>query len=282
MGFSARKALATSYTTKDWVISDFIVTDYGAQAVPGFDNREVFQLAIDAAEAAGGGVVYIPSGNYEFRSSKSTTTKIRLGSETFEEYVYEYVLTLPPGVQLRGDWAGAEAVGGTILEVRVGVDSPNYDRKVEGWRFNPHSNFAPHKAYTSIADRFIEMNSSTGVTNLSIWYPDQDINNVRKYPWTLFQTSGDSATLENVTLVNAYNGFYSAPSELHYILNSCITALNTGIELHVCTDIGRIENVSIDPKYWANSALTGAPSLDAVSKYTKEKATGFKMHRSDW
>ncbi len=42
--------------------------------------------------------------------------------------------------------------------------------------------------YTSIADRFIDMNSGTGVTNLSIWYPEQDINDVKPYPWTLIST----------------------------------------------------------------------------------------------
>jgi hypothetical protein len=286
MSFNTITAIATVYPTKDWVISDFLVNDYGAQAVPGFDNREAFQSAIDAAHASGGGVVYIPAGNYEFRSTKSATASVRVrsqdGSETLKEFPYEYVLTLPPGVQLRGDWAGAEKVGGTILEVRAGADSPNYDKKIESWWNDSQDNNALHTTYTSIADRFIEMNRCTGVTNLSIWYPDQDINNVRKYPWTLFQTSGDCATVENVTLVNAYNGFYSAPSELHYVLNSYITALNTGIELHVCTDIGRIENVNIDPKYWANSGLPNVPSLKEVSAYTKAKATGFQMHRSDW
>ena len=56
--------------------------------------------------------------------------------------------------------------------------------------------------------------------------------------------------------------FNSAPSELHYVLNSYMTALNKGIEVHVCTDIGRIENVRISPEYWANSGLPGAPSLE--------------------
>ena len=286
MGFNATTAITTIYPTKDWVISDFPVTQFGAQAKAGFDNREAFQSAIDAAYAQGGGVVYIPAGNYEFRSTMSNTANVRVrrqnGSETLEEFIYKYVLTLPPGVQLRGDWAGPETVGGTVLEVRAGEDSPNYDGKIESWWNDSQDNNALHSSFTSVADRFIEMNRGTGVTNLSIWYPEQDINNVRKYPWTLFQTSGDSATVENVTLVNAYNGFYSAPSELHYILNSYITALNTGIELHVCTDIGRIENVSIDPKYWANCGLPNAPSLKAVSDYTKEKSTGFQMHRSDW
>ena len=98
----------------------------------------------------------------------------------------------------------------------------------------------------------------------------------------MFQANGDCATIENVTLVNAYNGFYSAPSELHYLLNCYMTALNTGVEVHVCTDIGRIENVKIDPKYWTNSGLPGSPSLEKTTGYTRANGTGFNMHRSDW
>jgi hypothetical protein len=279
------KAIQTRYPTKDWVVSDFMVTDYGARATPGFDNRESFQSAIEAAYRAGGGVVYIPAGNYEFRSTQQTTRVVRVqgkdGSVRNQSNRFSFVLSLPQGVQLRGDWADPEKNGGrvlgTILEVRTGANSEGYDATVESWsdEFNAF-------AYTSVADRFIEMNESTGVTNLSIWYPEQNINNVAKYPWTLYQASGDSATVENVTLVNSYNGFYSAPSELHYVLNSYMTALNTGIEIHVCTDIGRIENVKISPKYWANSGLSGAPSLAAVRAYTLANGTGYKMHRSDW
>ncbi|MDR0332489.1 MAG: glycoside hydrolase family 55 protein [Dysgonamonadaceae bacterium] len=286
-----KEAIKTIYPTKDWVISDFIVTDpqFGAKAEPGFDNRAAFQAAIDAAHNAGGGVVYIPAGNYEFHSTQTGSRFVRVREGDAEEirmFNYEYVLQLPQGVQLRGDWANPEEHGGkvlgAILEVRVGKDSPNYNGVVESWWNDPQANNRLNTTYTSIADRFIDMREGTGVTNLSIWYPEQDINNVKPYPWTLFQATGNSATVENVTLVNSYNGFYSAPSELHYVLNSYITALNTGIEIHVCTDIGRIENVKINPKFWANSGLPGAPSLEAVTAYTKEYGTGFQMHRSDW
>ena len=281
------KSIQTVYPTKDNVIADFIVTDYGARAVPGFDNRKAFQDAINAAYRAGGSVVYVPAGNYEFRSSMEEKKVVRVrsqdGSESNRTLSYNYVLYIPQSVQLRGDWADPEKYGGrvlgTILEVRVGANSPNYDGKVESFWNEGNTT---HSSFTSIADRFIEMNEGTGVTNLSIWYPEQNINNVAKYPWTLYQTTGNSATVENVTLVNSYNGFYSAPSELHYVFNSYMTALNTGIEIHVCTDIGRIENVKIDPKYWANSGLPGAPSLESVRKYTLANGTGFQMHRSDW
>lgn len=285
------QSIKTIYPTKDWVISDYIVTDpkFGAKAKPGFDNRAAFQAAIDAAYNNGGGVVYIPAGNYEFRSTQTATKSVRVrkGTEqTVKDFSYQYVLNLPPSVQLRGDWADPELnkgkVLGTILEVRVGKNAPNYNGTVESWWNDAQAGNALRTTYTSIADRFIDMNSGTGVTNLSIWYPEQDVNNIKPYPWTLFQPNGDCATIEHVTLVNSYNGFYSAPSELHYLLNSYMTALSTGIEVHVCTDIGRIENIKISPKYWANSGLPGSPSLAKVAAYTKKNGTGFNMHRSDW
>lgn len=284
-------SIKTVYSTKDWVISDFVVTDpmFGAKAEPGFDNRAAFQAAIDAAYESGGGVVYIPAGNYEFHSTQIgiKSVRVRQGtSENKKDFNYEYVLRLHPGVQLRGDWAAPESnngmVLGTILEVRVGKNAPNYDGSVKSWWNDSQAGNALRTTYTSIADRFIEMNAGTGVTNLSIWYPEQNINDVKPYPWTLFQTQGNCATIEHVTLVNSYNGFNSAPSELHYVLDSYITALNKGIEVHVCTDIGRIENVSISPEYWAKSGLPGAPSLAELTAYTKANSVGFQMHRSDW
>lgn len=284
-------SIKTVYSTKDWVISDFVVTDpmFGAKAEPGFDNRAAFQAAIDAAYEIGGGVVYIPAGNYEFHSTQIgiKSVRVRQGtSENKKDFNYEYVLRLHPGVQLRGDWAAPESnngmVLGTILEVRVGKNAPNYDGSVKSWWNDSQAGNALRTTYTSIADRFIEMNAGTGVTNLSIWYPEQNINDVKPYPWTLFQTQGNCATIEHVTLVNSYNGFNSAPSELHYVLDSYITALNKGIEVHVCTDIGRIENVSISPEYWAKSGLPGAPTLAELTAYTKANSVGFQMHRSDW
>ena len=284
-------SIKTVYSTKDWVISDFVVTDpmFGAKAEPGFDNRAAFQAAIDAAYESGGGVVYIPAGNYEFHSTQIgiKSVRVRQGtSENKKDFNYEYVLRLHPGVQLRGDWAAPESnngmVLGTILEVRVGKNAPNYDGSVKSWWNDSQAGNALRTTYTSIADRFIEMNAGTGVTNLSIWYPEQNINDVKPYPWTLFLTQGNCATIEHVTLVNSYNGFNSAPSELHYVLDSYITALNKGIEVHVCTDIGRIENVSISPEYWAKSGLPGAPTLAELTAYTKANSVGFQMHRSDW
>ena len=115
-----QQSIKTAYPTKDWVISDYVVTDpiFGAKAEPGFDNRASFQAAIDAAYKDGGGVVYIPAVNYEFRSTQVGTKKVRVRqgrSESNKEFHFEYVLRLHPGVQLRGDWVAPESNKGKVL-----------------------------------------------------------------------------------------------------------------------------------------------------------------------
>lgn len=268
---------------------DCSVEDFGARSKPGFDNRAAFQAAIDATYAAGGGVVHVPAGHYEFHSTSTATKHVRV-REGKDQHVasveYNYVLRLPSGVQLAGEWTDPDTNGGkvegTVLEVRVGKDAPESDSYVSSWWNDPQAGNALRTTYTSTADRFIEMNASTGVTDLSIWYPEQDIADVKPYPWTLYQAGGDNATVERVTLVNSYNGIYCAPAELHYIHDDRITALHKAVEVHICTDIGRVEKVNVNPGYWADSGLKGAPSKEEVREYMLANATGFEMHRSDW
>ncbi|MCL6456633.1 MAG: hypothetical protein K6T85_01370, partial [Gorillibacterium sp.] len=308
-----RTAIVQEHDAKDWAISDFNVLAFGAKTEEmaatedfvNFDNREAFQAAIDAAYHDGGGVVYIPAGTYAFRTETTGTIGVQStnGNITYE---YKQVLNLPAGVQLRGEWDNPDAddydgkIDGTILAVYAGHNSANYDTYVDS---DERENQTGGKKVANVSDRFIDMEQGTGVTNLSVWYPNQDINAetvVEKrnedgqktgefetihgipYPWTFYQRTGNSVTLDNVTLVNAWGGFISLPSEMHYVVNSNMTALYKGIVVHTCTDIGRIENVNVDPKYWANSGLDGAPSLTDARAYTRANATGFMMHRSDW
>jgi hypothetical protein len=51
----------------------FNVTSYGARGDDQSDNTKAFGDAIQAAEAAGGGVVYVPAGKYIFSASKTGT-----------------------------------------------------------------------------------------------------------------------------------------------------------------------------------------------------------------
>lgn len=172
-------------------------------------------------------------------------------------------LIIPTGVTLRGDWANPETVNGetkgTILAVYAGKGDEN-------------------------EASFIQMAPVSGVTNLSIWYPEQSLSSPVAYPWTLEQLSGDSATIKNVTLVNAYNGIKIGPvwNELHYVDNLYGTVLKTGIFLDFTTDIGRLEQIHLSPAYWAGSGLAGAPQQSALFDYMTTHAEGIVMGRSDW
>lgn len=170
---------------------------------------------------------------------------------------------IPTGVTLRGDWANPDQHGGlvkgTIIAVYSGKGQAN-------------------------GTSFMRMEPSSGVTHLSIWYPEQDISAPAAYPWTLEQLPGDSATVKNVTLVNAYQGIKIGPdwNELHYVKDLYGTTLKTGIFLDFTTDIGRLENLHLSPDVWAGSGLPGSPEWSQLSEYMTEQAEGIVMGRSDW
>jgi len=172
-------------------------------------------------------------------------------------------LVIPSGVTLRGDWANPERenglVKGTVLEAYEG-------RGIEG------------------GTSFIQMQPSSGLTNLSVWYPEQAIDQVAAYPWTVEQLPGDNATIENVTLVNSYNGIKIGPlwNELHYVKSLYGTVLNTGLFLDFTTDIGRLEDIHLNPDIWSGSRLQGAPERQALFDYTTSHGEGIVMGRSDW
>lgn len=74
----------------------FDVTDFGAVANDTKSDRAAIQKAIDAAEAAGGGVVWLPAGRYEL-AQKNDAMPLYVRSS---------------GIVLRGEGSGA---GGTVL-----------------------------------------------------------------------------------------------------------------------------------------------------------------------
>jgi hypothetical protein len=172
-------------------------------------------------------------------------------------------LVVPTGVTLRGDWVSPDEVNkevkGTVLDA--------YGGRGDGE-----------------APSFIQLSPSSGVTNLSVWYPEQSSTSPAVYPWTFEQLSGDSATIQNVTLVNAYNGIKIGPiwNELHYVKNVYGTVLNTGIFLDFTTDIGRLEQIRLAPDYWSGSGLAGAPQKAQLTEYLTTHAEGIVMGRSDW
>lgn len=172
-------------------------------------------------------------------------------------------LNVPTGVTLRGDWISPDEAGGLVK----GTVLATYGGRGQ-----------------ADGESFIQLQPVSGVTNLSVWYPEQSLADPAAYPWTFEQLPGDSATMENITLVNSYGGIKIGPewNELHYVKNLYGTVLHTGIFLDFTTDIGRLEGIRLSPFYWAASGLAGAPDAGQLRAYTTTHAEGIVMGRSDW
>ena len=93
----------TRFETQDYVITTHDVRDYGAEANDKVEDSSAFQKAINACNADGGGVIFVPAGTYVFRDR----------------------IIMKPGVNLRGDWQNPDIKNvpgkGTLLALRAAV-----------------------------------------------------------------------------------------------------------------------------------------------------------------
>ncbi|MBM4035706.1 MAG: hypothetical protein FJ291_28535, partial [Planctomycetes bacterium] len=262
--FLAQEALAamkprvieTKFPTDDVVIASLVVE---APKDGVGDATGAIQAAIDEAAAAGGAVVFLPPGRY------------RLAGR----------LTLKEGVTLRGDFnpfvvrpSGRKEEDGLKPALQTAtILMPTADK---GNADGPPA---------------ITMERGTGLTNLAIWYPDQDPMKIVPYPWTIRtseKVTGNNITIQSVALINPYQAIKIGPewNELHTIRHIHGTPLKAGIWIDTTTDIGRVRAVSFLPDWWQRSGLPGSPTTDeakaALRRVLGKDGVGLEMRRSDW
>lgn len=131
------------------------------------------------------------------------------------------------------------------------------------------------------APALFEMGNSSTVQGLTVYYPEQKVDEIHPYAWTFHLQGGDN-TVENITLINSYNGIKIGPETniRHRIRSVYGCALRRGLWLDSCYDIGRIENVHWHCHWWSSAKVGG--DGDKVFKYMWENFEGFILARSDW
>jgi hypothetical protein len=192
------------------------VIRFGAVGDGQTDNTKAFQKAIDSASIAGG-IVFIPAGRYLVSGS------LLIGGASIEG----------ENISPRS-W---EPLNGTIILAKGGRDNEN-------------------------APALFEMRNSSAVTGITVFYPDQSVDDIHPYPWTFHigSYSPDSTvfdcTIENVTLINSYNGIHAGPNEngRHRIISVFGCVLRRGVFVESVGDIGRIENVQFNCHFWGSPA----------------------------
>ncbi len=175
------------------------------------------------------------------------------------KYLVAGSLTVKPGVTIKG---AAEAprwsapLTGTIILATGGRD-------------------------TEEAPALFEMGHSTCVTGLTVFYPEQRTDDIRPYPWTFHMKDYDNS-IENVTLINSYNGIRVGPegNVRHRIRSVYGCVLRRGLFVDSCTDIGRVDNVQFHCHWWTAPEVNG--SWDPVFKYMIDHCEAFIFGRTDW
>jgi hypothetical protein len=178
-------------------------------------------------------------------------------------YRLEGHLTVPPGVTFSGSWKAphhARLRTGTVLlayEGRGREDDPP----------------------------LISLSPGSTVRGLTVFYPEQSIEKVQPYPWTI-QCRGMHNSVIDVTLVNSYKGIDigSFHNELHYLRNIFGCPLKIGVYINNCTDIGRIENVHFNPHYWGRDEgdKEPRPNWSKLIQYLLTEGEAFIFGRTDW
>ena len=213
------KLIIPTLNTNEVVVALSTPQQYGAVGDGLTDDTAAFQNAMNAvynSGGSGGGVVYVPAGNYAFYSN----------------------LTIPDGVTLHGDWQDWTKNGGTLVgttfKVYFGAGQTN-------------------------ATPFITLSGSTALRDVNIWYPNQNAASITGYPFTL--GLNDSCVVQNVVLLNSYQGITTYNGGSQHILSTIIgSPLYQGIFLDQIFDVCHAEDIRFSPDVWANSGVTNAPA----------------------
>jgi hypothetical protein len=131
------------------------------------------------------------------------------------------------------------------------------------------------------APALFEMGDSSTVQGLTVFYPEQKPDDIHPYAWTFHLQGGDN-TVENVTLINSFNGIRIGPEPnvRHRIRSVSGCVLRRGISLDSCSDIGRIENVQWHCHWWSSPKVGG--DWGKVYEYMWKNCEGFIFARTDW
>lgn len=136
-----------------------------------------------------------------------------------------------------------------------------------------------------------QVGGSAGVVGLTVYYPDQSIDDVKPYPFTFAipgtEKSGKPeyymlSTIRDCTVLNGYRGIWAGSvNEQMNIYNVRGTFLDRALELYDSADASSISYINASPDYWANCALGSAPRAK-IADYTGLKSEAFVLGDIEW
>ncbi len=246
------------YPTKDVFVADVVLDLAHGFAIDNTGHHEIdtiLQNTIDALYERGGGTIYLPHGTYKI------TTRIEV----------------KPYINIRGDYVDPDKVTngdyGTVINCCVRSTSEDVGAKSNVFR----------------------MMGSTALIGLTFFYPDQFLDIIAPYAYTIEIPGGltlDSCTaytLQDITFLNSYKGICasitngSVTHEQLHLSNIKGTCLRVGAYLTNSSEVGTFDNITFSPKYWANASKKyNAPHIKTIIDFTTKNSVGMVLGDLEW
>ncbi len=268
--------IETYYPTAEILVADRIIIRSTRVDPTGVnDSTEGIQSVLDLCSQNGGGTVFLPRGKYRI------TGNIRI----------------PSFVYLQGDYNDPDAENfngyyGTVILADVPEAEVVTKSTFMADKEDPNANFPA----------LITIGGSAGVIGLTVYYPNQDPDNIKPYPFTFeipsFAGVGGSinhmaATIKNVTMINAYKGVAasvtpasdgkSAANEMLHLENIKGTVLYQGFQLYNSSETGIIRDISLSPLYWFGaSSGYNSPEYEKINTFSKTYGIGVLLGDLEW
>jgi hypothetical protein len=235
------------------------------------DNRAAFQAAISAANTAGGGVVYVPTGYFYFTSTSTIL---------ISQNVILQGMRPGPAFWRKDYWLVGQAQGPVLLPTATSGASFITLQGIDG---------------TSI------------IEGLTVFYPFQLLSgttggnsfSVVSYPWCIeFQAGLTNQNAQfcdnramNLTLVNPYNGIKMEGANYantigttrNHVYNIYGCPLNIGISINNIEDVSYIEKINFSSYNMVpyDPTVSGAQWVD-WNTYIVQHVTAIQIKRADW
>lgn len=236
-----------SFVRKPNATTLFDMTDFGAIADDGSDDSAALGAAIGAANANGGGIVFVPDGTFDVAGS----------------------YTLSSGVELRGTSGSINGASGKSgREIGSLLQITGHEGNLDG-------------------PAFLELNSGCGVRGLSFHYPNQREDmlvpeTIIAYPFTIRGT-GENIYITDTFMSNPYQAIHFYQADNHLLEKCKLGGLNKTILVEECNN-GRIGKFHLKPDFWRDIWLGDYPptgeGTSKLKSYCGKYLTGIWLKNS--
>ncbi len=190
--------------------------------------------------------------------------------------------------------AGRYRVTGNIYIRQFVTLMGDYQDPDDGWDYGTII-IADVESSDAMNPALFTVGASAGAVGLTVWYPDQSIDNIKPYPFTFYVVgNGDYMlqTIKNCTLINSYRGIGASAEcengiyECHEMLtveNVKGTCLYQGLNAHNSADVDTVKTLYISNEYWCKAgAEFNAPERQELDKYTRKNGYGLVIGDLEW